>query len=277
MRNLSFTCLALTAMVAFGQTAQTAQAASVPIQLTLTDDAGANLFIAAIGGVVTASIPFDISGTIDVSLDEAISGNLVPDELVNNTTGIALTGADIDLSDESLSLSLGLLGGVDGAIVGAGINTLDSNGNIALTTTNPTNPFEYSFDPGGGNPTSLAIDQGQFTYLGFGPLGGALGSGTIDFSSEPVEAELPSLGQIGLVTQDVVAQIGNTVTVDVVVSAPLTFSDTILTDPIDVTVDLSGALVATGFYTYIVPEPSTLVLLGIAFVGLIPMWRRLRK
>jgi len=41
--------------------------------------------------------------------------------------------------------------------------------------------------------------------------------------------------------------------------------------------DFSGVIVATGSYTTIVPEPSTAVLLGIAVVGLIPLWRRLRN
>lgn len=269
MKKISHTCVVLAAMVAFGQTVQ---AAPVSTTLTLTGAAGANLFIAAIGGAVTALIPFDITGTINVTFDNPIQPGFPSG---SDTTGIALTGANIDLSDESLELSLGFLGGVSGAIVGAGINVLDSNGYIPLTNTDAADPFEYSFDPGGGSPTELSIDQGLFTYLGTGPLGGALGSGTVDFGADPVGALIPSIGQVGLVTQDLVV-IGNGATTYVVVSAPLTFSDTILTDPIDVDVDLSGALFATGFYTY-VPEPSSFVLLGIAIVGLIPMWRRLRK
>ncbi len=271
MKKLSLTCMALAAMVAFGQTAK---AAPVSTQLTLTGASGVNLFISTLGGAVTADIPFDITGTIDITLedqiDDGVSGTA--------TTAIALDDAAIDLSDQSLNLSLGFLGGVEGEITGAGINQLSSNGNIPLTNTNPTDPFTYTFDPGGGSPTSITIDEGLFTYLGTGPVGGLLGSGTLDFASDPIAAELGPVGQIGLVTQDIGAQVGNTVTVDVVVSAPLTFADTLLTDPVTLDVDLSGALVATGFYTYvIIPEPSTLVLLGIAFVGLVPVWRRLRK
>lgn len=262
----------LMVVTVFGFSTKEASAAPVSLTLTLTDQAGAGLFIAAIGGAVTSSIPFEISGTIDVTLDDAI------DDLAgtNDTTSINLDGAQIFLSDETLNLSLGFLGGVSAGLDGLEITTLQSASPIALTTTNPTNPFEYNFDPGGGNPTELAIGAGLFTYNGTGALGGALGSGTIDFSTEPLSAEIPSVGAIGLLTQTVTVT-GSTVVVDVVVSAPLSFSDEILTDPVDVIVDLTGALVATGSYTTIIPEPSTMVLLGVALVGLIPMWRRLRK
>ncbi len=272
MRKYLAVSLACAVMVC----SQSAKAAPVSTQLTLTDDAEVDLFISTLGGAVTALLPFEIDGTIDVTLDMAISGPL--GSPVDNTTGLSLDGAAISLSDQTLDLNLAFLGGVEGEIVDAEINQLSSDGIIPTTNTNPTNPFEYTFDPGGaGAGTDLAIDSGVLTYLGTGPVGGLLGSGTLDFASDPVSATLDSVGQIGLVTQDVVAQVGDTVTVNVIVSAPLTFMDTILTDPVTLDVDLSGALVATGFYTYIVPEPSTFVLLGVALLGLIPMWRRLRK
>lgn len=256
----------------FGFSTKEASADPISLTLTLTDDAGAGLFIAAIGGAMTEAIPVDISGTIDITLDDAI------DDLAgtNDTTGLDLNGGNIQLSDESLNLSLTFLGEVEAELTGVGITTLNTTETLVLTTTNPTGPFEYTFDPGLGNPTALGIDQGQFTYLGTGSLGEALGSGTIDFTTDPLSADIPPTGQIGLVTQTVTVT-GSTVVVDVVVSAPITFSDAILTDPVDVVVNLSGALVATGSYTTIIPEPSTIVLLGVALVGLIPMWRRLRK
>jgi len=101
---------------------------------------------------------------------------------------------------------------------------------------------------------------------------------------DPVVVTISPLGQIGLVTQDVTVT-GDTIVVDVVVSAPLDFAFDILITPglstvipeFTIDFDFSGALVATGSYTTIIPEPSTLVLLGIAIAGMIPLWRRLRS
>ncbi len=266
MKRFIIACLLLAGFVSYGNSSQ---AVPIPTQLTLTGASGANLFITALNGTVTATIPFDITGTLDLTIDGFDKQSFFD----GNSTYLAFDRADIQLSDESLNPSLGFLGGVSGSITGAGIKTLDSNGNIPLTRTNQADPFEYTFDPGGGFPTALSIDQGLFTYNGTGPVGGLLGSGTVDFSSDPVAATLGSLGQVGLVTQDVYLA-GNSVIVDVVVSAPLTFADTILTDPVEVGVDLSGVLVATGTYVF-VPEPSTIVLMSIALVVLMPLRRRL--
>ncbi len=248
-----------------------ASAALSSTTLTLTGASQANLFVTALGGAVTAYVPFEISGNIDLQIFSGLSET----DLEPLSPRITFMGANIDLSDESLDLSLGFLGGVSAAISNAGINTLISNGEIPLTNTDPTNPYEYTFDPGAGSFTELGIDQGLFTYNGTGPVGGLLGTGTVDFSSDPVNATLDPVGQIGLVTQDIVAIGHPWVTIDIVLSAPITFSDSILTDPVDVDVDLSGVLVATGTYVAYIPEPSTVVLLGIALVVMIPLRRRI--
>jgi len=260
MKKLAIVCTVLAAIVVFGQTAK---ADSVDfIQLTLTTDSGIDLFISTIGGAVSAIIPFEVTGSLTV--------------FFNDLATISLLDAQIDLSDETLSLALGFLGSVDGALTGLGINALSSSGPIAMTETGSigVDPFTSTFDPGGGSPTTLDIDEGVFTYLGTGPIGGLLGSGTVDFGADPISATLDPVGQIGLVTQNFTISNGS-LFVDVVVSIPLTFADTVLTDPLVVDVELSGALVATGSYWFAtIPEPSTLVLLGIAIVGMIPLRRR---
>jgi len=271
MKKLSIPCLALAAIIAFGQTTK---AAPVSLTLNLTTDTELNLFIFVLGGIGTANIPFDLTGSIDVTLDAAI------DDLAgtNDTTSISLDDAAIDFSDESVSdIICGFIGHLRIGFSGLGINSLSSNGGIALTTTSSTDPFESTFDPGGGSPTALSIDEGAFSYLGIGAIGGLIGFGTIEFATNPGVATVSPVGQIGLVTQDVTVT-GDTIVVDVVVSAPLDFAFDILilSDSVTFELDFSGALVATGSYTTIVPEPSTLVLLGIATAGMIPLWRRLR-
>lgn len=258
-------------LIAFFGLAQASRAAPVSIQLTLTGASGANLFISLVEGAVTAATPFDVSGTIDVSFSNAIDDSL--SGLV--TTDISLDDADIQLSDESLHVGdVGFLGSIDFAINGAGINTLDSNGNIPVSISNPTDPFEYTFDPGGGSPTAMSIGQGLFTYDTSGPpLETIFGSGIIDFSVDPIGGTLGPIGQLGLVTQDVYF-VGSQGFVDVVVSIPWAFSDTLLSDVAEIDVEFSGVIVATGTYP-IVPEPSTFVLLSIAIVALIPLRRRI--
>ena len=149
---------------------------------------------------------------------------------------------------------------------------------ITIRSINSTNPFEYSFDPG-GLPTEITIDEGVFTYLGTGGVNAIWGSGTIDFSTNPLSSTIDPVGQIGLVTQHAVLSDGFTY---VTVSAPLSFVDEIVTvvygneglDSLEIRLQFEhhGSFVATG--KYLIPEPSTVVLLGIALVGLIPLWRK---
>lgn len=269
MKQLPFVFVAIVIAVTLGQKVN---GAPISTTLTLTNDSQLTLFLSAVGGAVETDLPFDLSGTIDVTLDDAID-----DFAVNNdTTSLSLDDAAIDLSDESVLLDT-FANGVTFDFSGLGINTLSSNGAVALATTDPTDPFEYSFDPGGGSPTELSIDEGLFTYLGTGPIGGLIGSGTVNFTADPSVATLPSVGQVGLVTQDATL-IGNTLLVDVIVSIPLTFADTLQSDSVsglEIAGSFAGAIVATGSYTTIVPEPSSVVLLGIAMIAAIPLWRRL--
>ncbi len=246
------------------------QAAPVSLQLTLTNDSSLELFIDTLSGLATSSVSFDLSGTVDITLDDAIDDISV----TNDTSSISFDDATIVLSDETFDLSLGVLGGVEGEFFGLTINTLNSNGPIPITPTGLLDPFPYTFDPGGGSPTQLAIDEGTWTYLGTGSIGGIPpGPITFEFGSNPIEATVNPVGQIGLVTQDATLT-GTTLVVDVVVSTPITFSDALITDPTEVNNTFSGAIVATGSYTTIVPEPTSLVLLGIAAAALIPLWRR---
>ncbi len=281
--------VAVVVFISFVSFGQASLASPVPVTLTLTDSSAANLFISGLLGAFTSSVPIDLSGTLDVEIRDATYARF--DNTVHHfTTSIALTGSDIELSDESISSNRGFLGGVEFGLINVGINQFNSNGQIDLMNLAEVDPFEYTFDPGGGvGGADLAIDQGLFTYNGTGVLGGRLGSGIVDFSLDPVGGLLGPVGQIGLVTQDVVL-VGDTTTVEVAVSVPLprveailtsveyvsTFEDTVSTTQYEVLVELSGALVATGFYTAIVlPEPSTVVLLGIALVALIPLRRRM--
>ncbi len=268
MKKLSIMCMALAAVFSFGQTAK---AAPVSLALTLTTDSGVTLFISTLGGAVSTVVPFVVVGTIDVTFDDAIDDPAG----TNDTTSISFDGAAIDLSDESFALDLGFLGSLPGESTGLGINSFSSNGSIGLTTSVASDPFAYTFDPGGGSPTELAFDAGNLTFTPTLPAAHPPPI-VIDFSTDPLAGNVDPVGQIGLVTQDLTLT-GNTLVVDVLVSVPLSFVGVILTDPLVVDTDFNGVLIATGSYTTIVPEPSTVVLLGIAAAGLVPLWRRLRR
>ncbi len=159
-------------------------------------------------------------------------------------------------------------GGIEAAIIGIGVNGFTTNGPVALNNTSGVNPFTYTFDPG-ENDLDVTIDEGFLTYNGTGPLGGIIGMGTFDFNADQLSFTMGSVGQIGLVTQNQTAN-----TVDVSVSVPVSFNTLITTDPVTIDVFITGAIVSTG--SYIIPEPSTLVLLGLAGFGLVPLWGRMR-
>ncbi len=253
MKKLSIACVALAAIVACSQPLQAAPASFVA---TLAPGSQMSLFVSALGGF-TALIPIDVSGTVDVILDDAIDDPALTDD----TTLISLVDAAIDIADQTTIVNPG---SVTIELNGAGINTLNSNGPIATTSFAPLN-YEYVFDPGGGSPTDISIDEGSIL------LGAAVGSISRDFLADPFVGTIAPLGQIGFLTQNVTI-VGGNIIVDVVISLPITLAEMDSgTSPIDVSIE--GVLIATGSYTTVVPEPSTLVLLGISMIGLIPLLR----
>ncbi len=257
MKKFGIAFAAFVAVAGFGLVAK---AAPIGTTLTLTTDSSLTVFVSTLGGATTGALTTAASGTADVTFDDAAPPS----------STIEITDAEVDLADGSIFLDLSLFGGVEAALIGAGINTLTTDA-AALTETAPLgNPFTSTFDPGAGTGLTASIDEGALTYNGTGALGGILGMGTFDFATDPLSFSLGSVGQIGLVTQ---SQSGTLV--DVTVSVPVSFSDQIATDPVTIDVVVSGQLILTG--SYIIPEPSTLVLLGLAGLGLVPVWRRIRK
>ena len=128
---------------------QNAKADPVSFQLTLTTDSTTTLFVNVFSGIGLAAVPLDMSGTIDITIDDA----LYYDEYdpTNDSTSISLNDAEIDFSDEEFSVYLGFIGDLDFELSGAGINSLSSNGPIGINTVTSTDPYEYTFDPGGGS------------------------------------------------------------------------------------------------------------------------------
>ncbi len=257
MKKFATICMVLTAVTGFA--IQNVEAAPASTSLALTTDSSLTIFVSTLSGATTGSATSFLTGTIDATIDDASP--------ISSTAEI--TDAEIDLSDDSLFLDLSLFGGVEAALIGVGINSMTSNGGMTLNNTSGVNPFTYTFDPGENN-LDATINEGLLTYNGTGALGGILGMGTFDFAADNLDFSLGPVGQIGLLTQN-----QNGATVDVTVSVPVSFSDQIATDPVTIDVFITGAFVATG--QYIIPEPSTLVLLGLAGLGLVPVWRRLRK
>jgi len=263
MKKHLIALLAMAAILSFST--NQASAAPVSLSLTMTTDSGLDLSIVS-GLLGNGTASFDLTGTIDVTLDDALFVN--DGDGTNDTTSINFDAGALSLSDESIAIGAF----ATGAFNGLGINTLSSASPIPLTQDAGGPPFTYSFDPGAGGPTMMTLDQGSVDVVVFGA------SIPLDFVSDPVDFDIPPNAATALLTQDV-SQVGNTVTVDVIMSIPLSFASNVTIDFGGVDLELLGAFVATGSYTHIisVPEPSTLVLLGIATVGLIPLWRRMRK
>ncbi len=255
MRRLVLIGLLLAAVLGYGQRGAVAELA----EFRLTTDSSLNIFVETLAGASTGSMTVGMSGEFEALIDDPFPGD---------TLQIQFTPFDrIELGDGSLLLDLALFGDVELGFGSGAINTLSTNGEVDLTLTNPVNPFTFTFDPG-ENDLDGAVDEGLLTYNGTGALGGIIGAGTIDFSSNPINFSMGSIGQVGLLTQRVPHTL-----VDMTVSIPISFTTQVLTDPVTLNVTVTGAIVATGRF---VPEPSTAVLLGIATLGLLPLWRRLR-
>jgi len=223
-----------------------------------------NLTLAAIGGAATGAVNTTVSGTIAGDLVvNPVGPNFSPGDLSIQTINVNLDVTQVGLTNGSLSISLGFLGSVDAQTFGVGA-TLDSNGAITPGVAGvPTS----TYDPNG---STLTLNVGVITYKGSGGVGGLLGSGTFDFTSSPTSVGIPSAPNSVSLT---VSQNPGPKSITLII--PLSVTTTVVTDPVDVTANVAGVIVATGF---LVPEPGTLVLLGIAAAGLVPVIRkRFRK
>jgi len=217
------------------------------------------LTIAAIGGAATGAVNTTVSGTIAGDLLALpIGPNFQPDALTIQTTGI-LGATQIGLTNGSLSVSLGFLGSIEAETFGVGA-TLDSQG--ALPPSTPGIPTSL-YDPNG---TVLTLNIGHITYKGAGAVGGLLGSGTFDFVADPTSVVVPSAPDTVGIT---IAQNAGPKGVTLII--PLNVTTTVVTDPVDVTANVTGFIVATGF---MVPEPGTVMLLAIGVIGLVPVIRK---
>lgn len=260
-------CLAFLALASTLALSGSAKAAPVSLSLTV-QSAQSVLSIVVTTPIGNGNTTTALSGTQDITLLEA-------DPI---STGVRFDGGDIAMTDASFTVNI-IVASVTAGFIGAHLTGLESTNYVDLNYTGGS--WNYTLDPGdtsgpqGPNVTSAGIDQGILTYQG-GGLASALGSGTLDFTAEPVEFALPSLGNTSSLTQTLLGSTGVTTTYRVVLSAPLTISQLILTDPVQVTATLRGAIVATGTYI-VVPEPSTVILLGAALLGLVPFYRRLNR
>lgn len=273
MKRTTRIVAALAAIVAVGLSAGVASAKPVHLSIDSTQSS-ISLTIGALGGAVTAAATASVAD--DLPPAEPPYPTPATGLFPNAGFGVYSGGADAsldcigttpdaftiyagegDLSDISLSLSLGFLGAVNAAGVGLGLS-------LSGPTLLPSSamPGMGTYDLAG---LTLSIDQGQITYQGTGAIGGALGTGTFNFG-DPDDAISITLGP-GQATGIVKVDANGCMTLTI----PINILTTVTTDPIDVTAQLQGQLVLTGCK---VPEPGTLVLLGLAGLGLVPVIRR---
>jgi len=232
-------------------------AAPVSTTLRIVDSGPSASFISigleALGGLITSDITTFISGEFHVTMDN----------VGVQTLSLTIDNASLALSDVNVNIDLGFLGGVAGELTGT---TLSMSGVPHAQLPHSAGMTSF-FDLGGD---TISIDSGLLTYEGTGSIGGVLGSGTLDLAVSPLGFELPSGATIRIL-ESAVSPTKNNVTLLVPLSIP---STTLVTDPIDVSASLTALLIATGMT--IVPEPGSLVLLGIGVVGLLTVLARRR-
>lgn len=244
---LSLTAIACLGLVA----ARPAQAVVVSTWLEFTPNSSIEIFLDALGGTTTAATTLNVlaGSTIHVTLD-----NVGVDALA-----LSIDDADINLSDGTLDLQLGVLGGVTAATFGLGVSAVSG----ALTPLGGN-----MFDAGG---TTLALDQGIITYEGTGFAGTLLDPGTFDFVTDPLALDVPGGAATVKIFEEAVSPTKNNVTLVI----PISVTQSLTSDTTDINATINALLIATGMK--VIPEPTTFVLLGIGVAGFIAVARRRRQ
>ena len=228
--------------------AASSHAAAINTTLTLTPNSNLNVQVSVVG-TTTVSDDFDsaLTGTINTDIDWADTGG------GPEATGLTINTANIDVADGSLSIDIG--------IPGSPLNlSFDGVGMTAFGP--PTIPL------GGGNfdaiGSVLAFNDGvaNFDILIFAI------DDSFDFAADPAVGVLPSttVNVIEVATADPNKTL-------VTLTIPIDVSLTLAESPLFVTSQLTGVIEATGI-KMMIPEPGTMVLIGIGLLGLAPIVRR---
>ncbi len=241
------------------------QAAPTPVQLTLTTDSSIELTTFFFRGdpvnEITSTATAALSGTLDVELFQ--NDGSPP------ASGIGITDGTIAFEDigTQLSIDLVIFGEIELDASGLGFSDISTNAP-------PFIPISSDFfDPAAGSPTSWSLNTGSISHTTTGTFGALYTDGTIDFASDPVAIDFPGLASFDQ-SETLVGISGgiSTYDVDVLVSIPISFDETL---PLDTSIGPpppnewtgTGVIVATGSYTYVVPEPSGIVLILLAALG----------
>ncbi|MBX7166138.1 MAG: PEP-CTERM sorting domain-containing protein [Pirellulales bacterium] len=243
-----------------------APAQAAPLAASLTVPNSTLLLSVDALGAITATANLSLTGTQGIELNDDFPV----------ATKLTLGGGSLAIADNSLTLDLGALGSIGAGLVGAVISGFRSDGQLPLQFTGVDS---FAFDPGDDtDPTETILDVGLLTYQGTGPFGSLLGDGTIDFSSYGARFLLYSIGPLGTLTRSVVGTSGGMTTYGLALAAPISTERIQLDDPAPdgIFIQLQGMLFATGTYVVAVPEPSTICLVGLGLLALIPFVRRPR-
>ncbi|MBX7166137.1 MAG: PEP-CTERM sorting domain-containing protein [Pirellulales bacterium] len=237
---------------------------AAPVSTTLTLVPGSNLTLTVrLLGSISTSVNVPASGTQNLTLDSC-------DPLA---TTLSFDGGQLFADDNSFTFDLGALGSASASLIDVTLAALNTPGQIPLSYSGGT--WNYQFDPADStnSNTYSGVNGGLLTYQGSGPIALLLGSGTLDFSSDPLYFELPQGGELATLNQTLLGTSGGASTYGLTLTLPLSVNAQIVVPGLGVDAYFSGTIGATGSYVC-VPEPSTVVLLAAALAGFLPLARR---
>jgi hypothetical protein len=237
-----------------------ASAVSVPVDLNLTSPGGGfnqlYLKLTALGFIsdsdtanVTGYIPANLEVNFDpVTFNPTVSGIT----FIENNPGTVSVG--------NLDFDFGLAGSATGRNLKASLATLTTSASPPGPVIGTSMPIEYH---------ELVLNQGNISTSGSYDT-------SFDLGASPVRSGATT-GSAGALSVTKTGSVGNAVTCAVELNVPVSFSQTVLTNP-SVKVDSNVTLHATGSFTQtVVPEPGTIVmLLGLA-VSAAGYWFRRRR
>lgn len=251
---LTLAGMAFAALSIFPGMATKLWAETVPIYLSVSQ-LDSSLEVELCAAAMTTACDTDTTPvTGDVMVDLEIDFDPVTHQVID-ISEIRFTGGLISTTEDmTFELNFGVSGSINATIRDIS-GTLDTPSPPGLVSAGNFSMLEHV----------LILSEGWIYGEATGPLGGIVDPFSRPLFDEPLES---SYDDIGSITASLVNINGDDITYDAYLTLPVLFDMTFYQNDVEFSFAGTGVLDAEGHFTRTIPEPSTLLLLGLGVLVL---------